>query len=357
MSSSTREDDSNDEFESADEGEPISPPITKPPTPPLSSDPILSSTNENPDQSISHKSPVTDGWDDWNIDDEQPNETPIKTSKSLQQDSISSGSSSPSKTGDSLSQIGSDEDDQSQSSIQQYIQRKKYRKKQNDLNLNLNKEDNKQNTQLSHSIQRHDEETSSSTTTTTKHDSTWHNPWSNFGSFLSTAKQSVSTLTNTVSEGLNAVIESVEAGLGAPDPQQLAEMNRMAFKIKGETSDSEDEPEASNIQTERNDSVTNQDGWLNALSLEKLTNTGMKVVAGSLDVLETVGKKTFDVINEADPALQGTRRLLRKQNQPTLSEVSISFKERTSGGKVIFSPPIFCKNNYIFEISIKFQVK
>ncbi|CAF2962770.1 unnamed protein product [Rotaria sp. Silwood2] len=342
MSSSTREDDSNDEFESADEGEPISPPIMKPPTPPLSSDPILSSTNENPDQSISHKSPVTDGWDDWNIDDEQPNETPIKTSKPLQQDSISSGSSSPSKTGDSLSQIGSDEDDQSQSSIQQYIQRKKYRKKQNDLNLNLNKEDNKQNTQLSHSIQRHDEETSSSTTTTTKHDvkdahqildqlaaqspkhtSTWHNPWSNFGSFLSTAKQSVSTLTNTVSEGLNAVIESVEAGLGAPDPQQLAEMNRMAFKIKGETSDSEDEPEASNIQTERNDSVTNQDGWLNALSLEKLTNTGMKVVAGSLDVLETVGKKTFDVINEADPALQGTRRLLRKQNQPTLSEILV----------------------------------
>ena len=41
-------------------------------------------------------------------------------------------------------------------------------------------------------------------------------------------------------EGFSAVIESVEAGLGAPDPQQLAEMNRMAFEIKGETSDSED---------------------------------------------------------------------------------------------------------------------
>jgi hypothetical protein len=37
-------------------------------------------------------------------------------------------------------------------------------------------------------------------------------------------------------EGFSAVIESVEAGLGAPDPHQLAEMNRMAFKIKGETS-------------------------------------------------------------------------------------------------------------------------
>ncbi len=41
-------------------------------------------------------------------------------------------------------------------------------------------------------------------------------------------------------EGFSAVIESVEAGLGAPDPQELAEMDRMAFKIKGETSDSED---------------------------------------------------------------------------------------------------------------------
>lgn len=90
-------------------------------------------------------------------------------------------------------------------------------------------------------------------------------------------------------EGFSAVIESVEAGLGAPDPQQLAEMNRMAFKIKGETSDSEDgsfeifrksplksllvEPEVSTNQIEKDESAVNQDGWLNALSLEKLTST------------------------------------------------------------------------------------
>jgi len=49
----------------------------------------------------------------------------------------------------------------------------------------------------------------------------------------------------------------------------------------------------------------------------------MKVVSGSLDVLETVGKKTFDVINEADPDLKGTRRLLSKQNRPTLSDVCL----------------------------------
>jgi hypothetical protein len=69
----------------------------------------------------------------------------------------------------------------------------------------------------------------------------------------------------------------------------------------------------------------------------------MKVVSGSLDVLETVGKRTFDVcypivmtnfahdridvckvINEADPELKGARRLLSKPKQPTLSEVRVS---------------------------------
>lgn len=33
------------------------------------------------------------------------------------------------------------------------------------------------------------------------------------------------------------------------------------------------ESEATVVKTDPNDSVTNQDGWLNALSLEKLTTT------------------------------------------------------------------------------------
>ncbi|CAM4797539.1 unnamed protein product [Rotaria magnacalcarata] len=317
--------------------------VAKPLTPPPAlspSDPKPSLTSENQVQSRPDSPIVTDGWDDWNIDDEQPIETPIKISKTLNQDSISSHSSTPSKVDDNLSLVGSDEDDQSESFDQLHLQRKKYHKKQ--VDLNLNKEDNKLHTRISTSNEQQHQDTPSSIEATKKNDhgvkdthrildelaeqtpkhaSTWHSPWSNFGSLLSTAKQSVSTLTNTVSEGFSAVIESVEAGLGAPDPQKLAEMNQMAFKIKGETSDSEDEPEVAINETENDNFVTNQDGWLNALSIGKLTNTGMKVVAGSLDVLETVGKKTFDVINEADPALKGTRGLLRKQNQPTLSEI------------------------------------
>ena len=183
MSTSSKQDDSDDEFESADEGEPISPtivqpPIIQPPTvqPPIIQPPIiqspsetvLSSTNKFEVQSTTSPPAVTDGWGDWNIDDEQPIENPVKSSNSLHQDSVSSHSSSPSKTGGSLSQIGSDEDDQSELSNQQRLQRKKYRKKQ--IESNLNKEENKTDTQISRPTERHDEETSSSTITTVKHD-------------------------------------------------------------------------------------------------------------------------------------------------------------------------------------------
>jgi hypothetical protein len=173
--SSPKQDDSDDEFESADEGEPISPSTTKPPTPPPPpspppSDPILPPLIENQVQSTPLPPAVTDGWGDWNIDDEQLIETPIKISNPSQQDSTSSRSSSPSKTGGSLSQIGSDEDDQSESSNQERLQRKKYRKKQ--IESNLNKDENKINTRISRPTERRDEETllSSSSSTTTKHD-------------------------------------------------------------------------------------------------------------------------------------------------------------------------------------------
>jgi hypothetical protein len=185
---STKQDNSDDEFESADEGEPISPPVIKPAIsspppepiqPPISNPPILSPPSEpippsNKNIQVQSTAPppaVTDGWGDWNIDDEQPIENPVKTTNLLQQDSRSSHSSSPSRTGGSLSQIGSDEDDESELSNQQRLQRKKYRKKQ--LESNLNKDDNKINARIPRPAERCDEETSSlttTTTTTTKHD-------------------------------------------------------------------------------------------------------------------------------------------------------------------------------------------
>jgi hypothetical protein len=165
MSTVSTENDSEDEFESADEGESIQTPIVKSITPFLPHA-IPSPISENQAQ-ITSPRPVADGWGDWHMDDELPLEKAIKTINPtlFQQDSTSSLSSSPSKTGGSLSQNGSDEDDQNDSSEQQRLQRKKFRKKQ--LESNLIKEENKINTRISRPVERRDEELSS--TIITKH--------------------------------------------------------------------------------------------------------------------------------------------------------------------------------------------
>ncbi|CAF5049629.1 unnamed protein product, partial [Rotaria magnacalcarata] len=91
------QENSDDEFESADEGESI--PIVISDAQPATN-PIELPINEN---SISNPSlpPVTDGWDDWNVHDELASEKSKNPAHAilLQQDSASSLSSSPSKTG------------------------------------------------------------------------------------------------------------------------------------------------------------------------------------------------------------------------------------------------------------------
>lgn len=138
----SKQNDSEDEFESADEGE---------------------STNEK----SSHSRPVTDGWDSWNLDDEPAiDKKPVKSVNRdlIQQDSTSSLSSSASKTGESLSHNGSDDDDRNDSSSeQQKLQRKKQLRKK-PFESNQSKEEVKVNTRIS----RRDDE-SSSTTIAAKH--------------------------------------------------------------------------------------------------------------------------------------------------------------------------------------------
>jgi hypothetical protein len=55
--------------------------------------------------------------------------------------------------------------------------------------------------------------------------------WGTWGSsLLSTATASVSTLTSHVSQGISTVMDSVEGGLGAPDPEELARQDVEAEK-------------------------------------------------------------------------------------------------------------------------------
>jgi hypothetical protein len=161
MSNVSQQDDSEDEFESADEGESIPTPVVKPITPPPTQS-FPSSINENEPQTKPAPPPVNDGWGDWRMDDEPVIEAVNRILS--QQDSASSLSSSPSKTGGSLSQNGSDEDDQNESSEQQRLQRKKFRKKP--IETNLLKDENKINTRIS---RRDEESSSSSSSIVTKH--------------------------------------------------------------------------------------------------------------------------------------------------------------------------------------------
>ena len=193
MATTYQHDVSDDEFESADEGESTpSPTIIPRKTPSPVPDPILS-LPENPvrpavpDRPLPPPTPpspskdkpvesvtlpaVSDGWGDWNIDDEQLiTVQPGKPSGLRPQDSASSLSSSPSKTGDdSGSQTASDEEDQVESSSQQRSQRKKFRKKP--LESPLAKDDSRVSTRASRPTERRDEEaTATVVTTATKHD-------------------------------------------------------------------------------------------------------------------------------------------------------------------------------------------
>ena len=100
--SSCKRDESDDEFESADEGEPV---------------PVLVKKSHDP--------LTKNSWNDWNTNDE-----PIVEASEpviIQQDSVSSLSSSPSKAG-SLSRADSDEEDRIDPLTQQRSQRKRLRK-------------------------------------------------------------------------------------------------------------------------------------------------------------------------------------------------------------------------------------
>lgn len=158
MSTTSIQDNSEDEFESADEGESVLDP-TVVSNVQTSNHSIKLSTNESPIKNASLP-PVTDGWDNWNVDDE-PSIEKAETSTNisvLHQDSASSLSSSPSKTGGSLSQIGSDEDDPTGSSDQNRLHKKKLRRKP--LESSFSKDETKVSTRISRPMERRDEDIS-----------------------------------------------------------------------------------------------------------------------------------------------------------------------------------------------------
>lgn len=55
-----------------------------------------------------------------------------------------------------------------------------------------------------------------------------------------------------------------------------------------------------------------------------MQNKGTNLVTGSLDVLESVGKKTFEMISDKDPNFKQTRELFKKVPMPNSAKPNLS---------------------------------
>ncbi|XP_044747807.1 protein FAM114A2 [Coccinella septempunctata] len=143
--------------------------------------------------------------------------------------------------------------------------------------------------------------------------------WSNWGvSVLSTATQSVSSITSQITN-------VIETGLGAVDPEELARIEQAEMKKSKQKSFVQE-----GEKLENTDSIEGSYGSFGLGNLVKMVeNTGTKVISGGLDTLETIGKKTMEVLQEGDPGLKKKRAFLNiDQEKPVLSQILREAKER-----------------------------
>ncbi|CAH1737197.1 protein FAM114A2 [Aphis gossypii] len=169
----------------------------------------------------------------------------------------------------------------------------------------------KSESQVSEVIQNEIKQTSTQTTGW----GGWSSGWS-VNSLLSTA----SLLTNQVSQGLTNVI-------GAPAPEQLASVdNNKEVKNVQETKVNDE------VTEEPSKSILDTNYFLSNVSqITKIVETtGSKIISGGLDTLETVGKKTIEVLQDGDPGLRKKRAMFFQNTEKiNLSQVLQEAKEKS----------------------------
>ncbi|XP_013171735.1 PREDICTED: protein FAM114A2 isoform X2 [Papilio xuthus] len=158
-----------------------------------------------------------------------------------------------------------------------------------------------------------------STATSTKNEG-WGWGWG-MDSILSTATAGITNLTTQVSQGISTVLET---SIGAPDPEELARKASQSVENKNKGEDSV--PKDTN--KDKQEESTNSDAQFPFGSLlsgvtKFVETTGTKVLAGGLDTLETIGKKTMEVLQDGDPGLAKKRAMLGldSADKPVLSQV------------------------------------
>ncbi|ELT88444.1 hypothetical protein CAPTEDRAFT_219912 [Capitella teleta] len=165
----------------------------------------------------------------------------------------------------------------------------------------------------------------------------------NVGSnLLSTATSSVSTLTHSFGEGFDKFVETVEYSLGAEDPEEFAkrEYADVPKSKEGVVTDqvapaSKEEPIATVDSVDESD-----EGWFGGWGMKgintvvqgttsavkKTGSLGKNLVTGGLGVLETIGKKTYNVLAEGDHGLKSTIQGSRQKS--SLSQMLREAKEK-----------------------------
>lgn len=188
--------------------------------------------------------------------------------------------------------------------------------------------------------------------------------WGNWGSsFMNVASTSVSTFSSQLGEGFTTIMDTVETALGAPPVDELVKekgpdsppdaenIEREDQDVPTKTTDTGKEPPAKQenpqIEPQSQKGASGGSGWWSGWGMSNLSNLSSVVhnttnivqksvqntssmvqkssktlVTGGLDVLETIGKKTFEVIKDHDPGLSKTKGILfEKTDKPSLSQL------------------------------------
>ncbi|XP_063832180.1 protein FAM114A2-like [Ostrinia nubilalis] len=139
-------------------------------------------------------------------------------------------------------------------------------------------------------------------------------------SLLSTATAGITTLTNQVSQGITTVLET---GIGAPDPEELARKNMREAEAANKTDQTTPGEVQEKAETPASSEAAFPFGSLFSGVTKFVETTGTKVIAGGLDTLETIGKKTMEVLQDGDPGLAKKRAMLGLDSgdKPVLSQI------------------------------------
>lgn len=149
--------------------------------------------------------------------------------------------------------------------------------------------------------------------------SAW-SPWSGMVSLLSTASTNVASFTSHVS----SVIES---NIGIPDPEKFAQQQQQekTETIVTPTGDQNNDTQSNDGKQQNEEKLLNLGSFVS-----NVTSISNRVIAGGLDTLEGIGKKTMTIIQENDAGLISKRKLLGLDNEkPVLSQVLREAKEKS----------------------------